>query len=64
MFNHPFENLLEALLRTGVAPRHARRTILELDCHFRQLVQDALERGDTEGAPASRLGSCWAPMRY
>lgn len=50
MFNHPFENLLEALLRMGVAPRHARRTILELDSHFRQLVQDALERGDTEGA--------------
>ena len=50
MPDHPFESLREALLRMGVAPRHARRTVLELDSHFRQLVQEGLARGDSEGA--------------
>ena len=48
MPDHPFENLREALLRMGVAPRHVRRAVLELDGHFRQLVQAGLRRGDGE----------------
>jgi hypothetical protein len=50
MSDHPFESLREALLRMGVAPRHARRTVLELDSHFRQLVQEGLQRGASEEA--------------
>jgi hypothetical protein len=48
MPDQPFESLQEALLRMGVAPRHARRVAVELDSHFRQLVQEGLERGDGE----------------
>jgi hypothetical protein len=50
MSDHPFESLREALLRMGVAPRHARRTVLELESHFRQLMQEGLQRGDSEEA--------------
>jgi hypothetical protein len=48
MADHPFENLRLALLRLGVAPRHARRTVLELDRHLHQLIQEGLQRGDSE----------------
>ena len=48
MPDHPFESLREALLRVGVAPRHVRRTVLELDSHFCQLVQEGLQCGDRE----------------
>lgn len=50
MRDHPFESLREALLRTGVAPRHARRAVLELESHFHQLVAEGLARGDSEDA--------------
>jgi hypothetical protein len=50
MHDHPFESLREALLRTGVAPRHARRAELELDTHYRQRVAEGLARGDSEEA--------------
>jgi len=50
MPDHPFASLREALLRVGVAPRHVRRAVLELDGHFRQLVQEGLQRGDSEAA--------------
>jgi hypothetical protein len=50
MHDHPFESLREALLRTGVAPRHARRAVLELDTHYHQLVAEGLARGDSEDA--------------
>jgi hypothetical protein len=53
MPDHSFESLREALLRMGVAPRHARRAVLELDSHFRQLVQEGLQRGDS--AEAARI---------
>ena len=33
------------LLRSGVAPRHVRRTVLELDAHFDDLVDEALGNG-------------------
>jgi hypothetical protein len=50
MSDHPFESLREALLRMGVAPRHARRAVLELDSHFHRLVGEGLARGDGEEA--------------
>jgi hypothetical protein len=61
MPDHPFDSLREALLRMGVAPRHARRAVLELDSHFRQLVQEGLARGDSKEvariAARERLGT-------
>jgi hypothetical protein len=42
-----FDNLREALLRAGVAPRHVRRALLEIEVHFRQLIDDALARGES-----------------
>ena len=61
MHDRPFESLRAALLRTGVAPRHARRVVMELDTHFQQLVDEGLARGDTEeaarGAARERLGT-------
>jgi hypothetical protein len=48
MPDQSFESLRDALLRMGVAPRHARRVAVELDSHFRQLVQEGRERGDSE----------------
>jgi hypothetical protein len=55
MLDHQFESLREALLRMGVAPRHARRAVLELDSHFRHLVQEGLQRGDS--AEAARIAA-------
>jgi hypothetical protein len=43
-----FENLREALLRSGLAPRHVRRAILEIEGHFHQLVDEGLARGESE----------------
>jgi hypothetical protein len=43
-----FENLREELLRVGVAPRHVRRAVLEIEGHFHQLVDDGLARGESE----------------
>jgi hypothetical protein len=34
----------------GVAPRHARRAVSELDSHFHQLVEEGLARGDSKEA--------------
>jgi hypothetical protein len=50
MPDHSFESFREALLRMGVARRHAQRAVLELDSHFRQLLQERLRRGDSEEA--------------
>jgi hypothetical protein len=50
MPEQPFQNLRERLLRMGVAPRHARRAVLELDNHFQELLQEGLARGDSEEA--------------
>ena len=33
------------LLRSGVAPRHVHRTVVELDAHFDDLVDEALDSG-------------------
>lgn len=37
--------LQHRLLRSGVAPRHVRRTVEELDAHFDDLVDEALDSG-------------------
>ena len=36
------------MLRAGVAPRHVRRAVLEIEVHFHQLVDDGLARGESE----------------
>jgi hypothetical protein len=40
-----FRNLQVAMLRRGVALRHARRAVLELQCHHDELIEQALARG-------------------
>ncbi len=46
MSENRFRNFGEALLRRGVAPRYARRAEIELEAHHRDLVEDALARGE------------------
>lgn len=41
-----FKRLERALIRHGVAARHARRAALELGTHFHELRREALERGE------------------
>jgi len=55
-----FAAIRERLLRGGVAPRHVRRTIAELQDHCADLVSEALGRGSRPDAAAAeahrRLG--------
>jgi hypothetical protein len=41
-----FRNLREALVRKGVAVRYAKRAQIEIECHHRDLVEEALARGE------------------
>jgi len=54
----------EALLRAGLAPRAARRAVLEIEDHYERLLAEALARGqatEEAGAHASlRLGDVQA----
>jgi len=43
-----FENLREALLRTGVAGRQLRRALVEIEAHFRHLVDEERAHGQTD----------------
>jgi hypothetical protein len=52
MVEQRFNDLHDALLRAGVARRHARRAVLELESHFQQLTSDARAAG------ASAADSC------
>jgi hypothetical protein len=56
-----FAELREALLRAGVAARHVRRAVLEIESHFQQLVDAERGRGSTDAeAPIEahrRLGT-------
>jgi hypothetical protein len=57
-----FAVLREELLLAGIAPRHARRLMLELHAHYELLIEEELRRGNTDLAAASivagvRLGS-------
>lgn len=56
-----FENVREQLLRAGVAPRHAKRYLRELNDHFDDLVREHTETGmdrqAAEVAARQRLGT-------
>jgi hypothetical protein len=56
-----FAPLAERLLRAGIAPRHARRLVLELETHYAMLVEEGLQRGEPQAvaqlAARSRLGT-------
>jgi hypothetical protein len=52
MSEHGFRNLGEALLQRGVALRYARRAEFEIAAHHRDLMEEALARG--ESAEAAR----------
>lgn len=47
MSKHRFGLLEVEMIRRGVALRHARRAALELECHHRELVEQALGRGES-----------------
>lgn len=47
MSKHRFRLLEIEMIRHGVSLRHARRAALELECHHRELVEQALARGET-----------------
>lgn len=49
MSNHRFRRLEMEMIRRGVALRHARRAALELESHHRELLEQALARGETPG---------------
>jgi hypothetical protein len=61
MSKHRFRSLEIAMIRRGVAHRHARRAACELECHHRDLVEQALGRGETaeqaERAAREALGT-------
>lgn len=52
MSEHRFRLLEIALIRRGVALRHARRAALELECHHRELMEQAIARGESPGQAA------------
>jgi len=56
-----FAAIRERLLRGGVAPRHVRRTVAELQDHYADLVSEALGHGSRPDAAAAearrRLGA-------
>lgn len=47
MSKHRFRLLEIEMIRRGIAVRHARRAAVELECHHRELVEQALGRGDS-----------------
>ncbi len=61
MRNQRFGRVRERLLRGGVAPRHVRRTITELEGHFADIVSELQSTGlsevESESRAAVRLGS-------
>jgi len=50
MSERRFRNLRETLLRRGVALRYARRAEFEIGAHHRDLMEEALARGESAGA--------------
>jgi hypothetical protein len=56
-----FAPLAERLLRGGIAPRHVRRTIFELQCHSNDLISEFMADGcsieESEARAAARLGT-------
>jgi hypothetical protein len=56
-----FASIAEQLLRAGVAPRHVRRTVFELEGHFADLLDELRMRGvtgrDAEAEASARLNA-------
>lgn len=46
MTEYRFRLLEIEMIRRGVAPRHAQRAVLELQCHHLDLIDEALARGE------------------
>ena len=61
MRNPRFDGIRERLLQGGVAPRHVRRTLQELEDHFTDLLTELQaaghSRAESESQAATRLGS-------
>lgn len=61
MTTRRFEGLAQRLLRAGIAPRHVRRLIAELEAHFADLVAEqrsaGLSQADSETQATVRLGT-------
>ena len=55
-----FSRLLSNLLKAGIAPRHARRAVEELEAHYQDIVEASIEEGaspaDASLAARRRLG--------
>ena len=47
MSKHRFRLLEIEMIRRGVALRHARRAAVELECHHRELAEQAIGRGES-----------------
>jgi hypothetical protein len=61
MHDERFASLAERLLRGGIAPRHVRRTIFELQCHSNDLVSEFTAADvsieESEARASARLGT-------
>ena len=57
-----FDGLRQHLLRGGVAPRHARRTIVELQDHFLDLKEDLTTKGFTPADAAAEASRQLGPL--
>ncbi len=61
MRNPRFQSIRERLLQGGIAPRHVRRSLQELEDHFTDLVTELQAAGrsreESESQAATRLGS-------
>ena len=61
MNDRRFKTLTERLLRGGVAPRHARRAVLELRAHHEDVVRELRAAGhppeESEALAAERIGT-------
>jgi len=56
-----FEGLSQRLLRAGIAPRHVKRMVAEIEAHFADLVAElrsaGLSQAESESQAAVRLGT-------
>jgi hypothetical protein len=61
MTTRRFDGLSQRLLRAGIAPRHVRRLVAELEAHFADLVTEqrsaGLSQAESESQSALRLGT-------